>query len=145
MSLLVAGLGLGQPGALQPASLVTGSPELQLTNPPRDAAAPRQRRERPHYSCRCFPAYVKARATWDRQRGGQAVPAEAAAAEAVDAMFKSAAPPFADGIEGSGVCVHLLDPEGRDIADPIGGDLELYAACAAQIEAAVEARLDEWA
>lgn len=41
--------------------------------------------------------------------------------------------------------VHLLDPEGRDIADPIGGDLELYAACAAQIEAAVEARLDEWA
>jgi tRNA threonylcarbamoyl adenosine modification protein (Sua5/YciO/YrdC/YwlC family) len=41
--------------------------------------------------------------------------------------------------------VHLLDPDGRDIADPIGGDLETYAACAAEIEAAIEARLDEWA
>ena len=118
MSLLVAGLGLGQPGALQPASLATGSPELQLTNPPHDATAPRQRRERPHYSCRCFPAYVKARATWDRQRGGgQAVPAEAAAAEAIDATFKSAAPPFADGIGGSGLCVHLLDPDDDHTAD----------------------------
>jgi len=105
-----ADLGQGRPTALQ------FTTELQPTNPPRDDGAPRERRERPHYSCRCFPAYVKARATWDRQQGGQAVPAEAAA-QAVDAMFKSAAPPFADGIEGSGVCVHLLDPDDDHTAD----------------------------
>lgn len=39
----------------------------------------------------------------------------------------------------------LLDPQGRDIADPIGGPRAEYAAVAAQIEAAVEERLDEWA
>ena len=115
-----AGLGQGRPTALQPASLALDSMELQPTNPPRDARAPRERRERPHYSCRCFPAYVKARATWDRQQGGQAIPDEEnseAAAQAVDAMFKSAAPPFADGIEGSGVCAHMLDPDDDHTAD----------------------------
>lgn len=38
----------------------------------------------------------------------------------------------------------LLDPEGRDIADPIGGTLDDYQRCAAQIRHAIERRLDEW-
>ena len=39
----------------------------------------------------------------------------------------------------------LLDPQGRDIADPIGGPRSEYAVVAAQIEAAIEQRLAEWA
>lgn len=41
--------------------------------------------------------------------------------------------------------LHLLDPDGRDIADPIGGSAEVYVACAAQIEDCIERRLDDWA
>jgi protein-tyrosine phosphatase len=39
--------------------------------------------------------------------------------------------------------VNLVDPAGRDVADPIGGDLETYRACAGQIEAALVQRLAE--
>jgi protein-tyrosine-phosphatase/tRNA A37 threonylcarbamoyladenosine synthetase subunit TsaC/SUA5/YrdC len=39
----------------------------------------------------------------------------------------------------------LLDPKGRDIADPIGGPRSAYEATAAQIAAAIDARLSEWA
>lgn len=39
----------------------------------------------------------------------------------------------------------LLDPKGRDIADPIGGPRSEYAVVAAQIEEALALRLDEWA
>ena len=53
------------------------------------------------------------------------------------------------GLRGSGepdghelaARVHLLDPDGRDIADPFGGDAERYEAAAREIEAAVQARL----
>ncbi|MCK6448610.1 MAG: Sua5/YciO/YrdC/YwlC family protein [Planctomycetes bacterium] len=38
----------------------------------------------------------------------------------------------------------LLDPEGRDIADPIGGTREDYEHCAAAIRAALEVRADAW-
>jgi protein-tyrosine phosphatase len=55
------------------------------------------------------------------------------------AALVQALPPSRGGI------LHLLDPDGRDIADPIGGDLETYADCAAEIEAAIRARLDDWA
>lgn len=41
--------------------------------------------------------------------------------------------------------VELLDPEGRDIADPIGGDASIYRACADQIASCIEARLRDWA
>ena len=41
--------------------------------------------------------------------------------------------------------LELLDPQGRDVPDPVGGDLPIYLACADAIEAMVEARLDEWA
>ncbi len=41
--------------------------------------------------------------------------------------------------------LELLDPRGRDVLDPVGGDLPIYLACADAIEAMVEARLDEWA
>lgn len=39
----------------------------------------------------------------------------------------------------------LLDPEGRDISDPIGGPRAAYEQTAAQIERALRARLDDWA
>ncbi|MBI5434931.1 MAG: low molecular weight protein arginine phosphatase [Planctomycetes bacterium] len=38
----------------------------------------------------------------------------------------------------------LLDPEGRDIPDPIGGTREDYERCAAAIQSALEVRVDEW-
>jgi len=41
--------------------------------------------------------------------------------------------------------LELLDPEGRDIPDPIGGSAEVYRACAERIEACIEARLEDWA
>ncbi len=39
--------------------------------------------------------------------------------------------------------VHLLDPEGRDIADPLGSSQDAYNQTAAMIQAAVVQRLDE--
>jgi protein-tyrosine phosphatase len=41
--------------------------------------------------------------------------------------------------------VTLLDPEGGDISDPIGGPREEYARAAAQIRRAIEARMGDWA
>jgi protein-tyrosine-phosphatase len=40
--------------------------------------------------------------------------------------------------------VALLDPAGRDISDPYGGDLDAYRRARNRIAAAVEARLEEW-
>jgi protein-tyrosine phosphatase len=37
----------------------------------------------------------------------------------------------------------LLSPEGRDVADPIGGPLEMYERCAEQIDAALAVRARE--
>jgi len=39
----------------------------------------------------------------------------------------------------------LLDPDGEDVSDPIGGTLDDYRRCAEKIRSALEARLDEWA
>ena len=41
--------------------------------------------------------------------------------------------------------VTKIDPEGRDVADPVGGSLDDYLACAEQIDAALRVRLDGWA
>lgn len=46
---------------------------------------------------------------------------------------------------GRGPRIELLDPQGRDVPDPIGGDVEEYRRCAAAIEGALRARLDLWA
>jgi protein-tyrosine phosphatase len=46
---------------------------------------------------------------------------------------------------GRGPTIELLDPSGRDVPDPIGGDLEAYRQCAGAIEAALRARLNSWA
>lgn len=40
--------------------------------------------------------------------------------------------------------IELLDPQGRNISDPIGGPLEAYRQCAAQIEETLLERLDKW-
>lgn len=37
----------------------------------------------------------------------------------------------------------LIDPEGAEVRDPIGGDLDAYEACAAHLEAALERRIQE--
>jgi len=39
----------------------------------------------------------------------------------------------------------LLDPDGRDISDPIGGPRSAYEQTAAQIERAILKRIDDWA
>lgn len=41
--------------------------------------------------------------------------------------------------------VVLLDPAGRDVADPVGGTLDDYRRCAERIREALTKRLDEWA
>ncbi|MDD3588103.1 MAG: L-threonylcarbamoyladenylate synthase [Thermoguttaceae bacterium] len=38
--------------------------------------------------------------------------------------------------------LYLLDPEGRDIVDPLGGSVEVYQACARQINEAILKRID---
>lgn len=40
--------------------------------------------------------------------------------------------------------VELLDPDGKGLPDPIGGDLETYRRSETAIRTALEARLDEW-
>lgn len=40
--------------------------------------------------------------------------------------------------------VFVLDPEGRDLPDPIGGPQELYDRTAERIEAMLRARIEEW-
>jgi len=40
--------------------------------------------------------------------------------------------------------LELLDPSGADVADPIGGDAEVYRRCAAEIAAAVAMRARAW-
>ena len=46
---------------------------------------------------------------------------------------------------GQGPAVELLDPEGRDVSDPIGGSLADYESCASMIARAIKTRLDHWA
>jgi protein-tyrosine-phosphatase len=41
--------------------------------------------------------------------------------------------------------LELLDPRGRDIVDPIGGDRAAYEQAAREIEQAILQRLPEWA
>lgn len=40
--------------------------------------------------------------------------------------------------------VELLDPDGTDVPDPIGGSLDDYLACATRIDELIDKRLDEW-
>jgi len=79
-------------------------------------------------------------------RATQATPESVAGFDAVYCLtrghlgaLEQALPPSKAGL------LHLLDPDGRDIADPIGGDLALYRACAEQIADCIAARLDDWA
>ncbi len=60
------------------------------------------------------------------------------AAEHLDALIALLPP-------GQALHVELLDPDGRSLPDPIGGDLETYRRSAAAIAAALEARLEAWA
>ena len=40
--------------------------------------------------------------------------------------------------------VTLLDPEGQDVPDPIGGDMAVYRRCADSLARAIEVRVGEW-
>lgn len=80
-----------------------------------------------------------------RHRSRPALPEAVLALDRVYALTQS----HLDGLRlrlppGRGPRLELLDPHGRDVADPIGGGPEVYRACAAQIEAALRARLAEW-
>lgn len=55
----------------------------------------------------------------------------------VDALRQSSPPSKAHDIE-------LLDPEGLDVPDPIGGSPDEYRTCTARIRAALERRCEEW-
>jgi tRNA threonylcarbamoyl adenosine modification protein (Sua5/YciO/YrdC/YwlC family) len=41
--------------------------------------------------------------------------------------------------------LHLLDPSGHNISDPIGGSIQVYQDCADQIAACIAERMDDWA
>jgi len=41
--------------------------------------------------------------------------------------------------------IELLDPDGGDIPDPIGGGAAVYRTCAERIEECLDVRLDDWA
>ena len=60
------------------------------------------------------------------------------AASHVEALRERLPPGAADHLQ-------ILDPQGRDIPDPIGGSLEDYQRSAAQILEAIEARAADWA
>lgn len=45
---------------------------------------------------------------------------------------------------GHPVAVELLDPEGRDVPDPIGGSVDDYRRTAVAIERALKKRIEEW-
>ena len=47
-------------------------------------------------------------------------------------------------LPGIGAKAQLLDPAGDDIADPYGGDLADYRVARDGIQAAIDARVDEW-
>jgi tRNA threonylcarbamoyl adenosine modification protein (Sua5/YciO/YrdC/YwlC family) len=46
-------------------------------------------------------------------------------------------------VRSAGLPLALVDPTGREVSDPVGGDLEQYRACARHIEAALARRLTE--
>ncbi len=66
-------------------------------------------------------------------------------ADVVYAMTRRHRQAILDLLPECGDAVHLLDPGGRDIEDPIGGGPEAYRACARAIESAVEQRIKELA
>ena len=46
---------------------------------------------------------------------------------------------------GKGKHLQLLDPDGRDVIDPIGGSLSEYEDCARFIAEAIERQAVDWA
>jgi protein-tyrosine-phosphatase len=70
--------------------------------------------------------------------------AMAAEADRIYVMAASQAEVLAHMGADLGDKVALLDPAGRDIADPYGGDLDAYRRARNRIASAVEARVDEW-
>ena len=79
-------------------------------------------------------------------RSRPAIPEEIGTADRVYCMTAShvdsltlALPP------GKARHVVLLDPDGRDLPDPIGGSLADYRACAASNRTSIERHLAEWA
>ncbi len=70
-------------------------------------AAPLQGATWPTYPCRCFPAYARAQASWAGQSNFKSATEQTA--KRIDEAFKTALRPFAAGINGSGVCAHMID------------------------------------
>lgn len=64
-------------------------------------------------------------------------------ADAIFVMTRSHLAAIASNWPDAAVRAKLLSPDEMDIADPIGGSAEIYEHCAAQLDAAIAARLEE--
>ena len=97
------------------------------------SSAPRApaRRMRASCSCTAIPAEL-------RRRSWTLTPALAAQADYLMVMADSHRQALESHFPQCGTVPRLLDPEGEDIADPIGGDREVYQECAAQIRRHLE-------
>ncbi len=79
-------------------------------------------------------------------RSRPAISAEIGAADRVYCMTASHVDSLTLSLPpGKARHVILLDPDGRDLPDPIGGSLADYRACAESIRASIQRRLPEWA
>jgi protein-tyrosine phosphatase len=67
-----------------------------------------------------------------------------AEADVVLAMTRSHAAAVLDLDPGAADKVHTLDPEGRDVPDPIGMGAEVYTLTARRIAELISRRIQEW-
>ena len=75
-----------------------------------------------------------------------AIPEEVAAFDRVYCLTASHAQALVASLPpGRADAIQLLDPEGLDVPDPIGGTAEDYERCAAAISRAITARAEDWA
>ena len=71
------------------------------------------------------------------------LPAMALQADLIFAMTAELHQLLVDQVPSAESRAHLLDPDGGDLDDPYGGDLETYAQTAQRIESMLERRLEQ--
>ncbi len=79
----------------------------------------------------------------DSHRSRRMLPAMALQADLIFAMTAEHHQLLVDQVPTARSRAHLLDPDGGDLDDPYGGDLETYAQTALMIESMLERRLDQ--
>ena len=65
-------------------------------------------------------------------------------ADAIYTMTDAHARAIISGVPGARAKVHLLDPDGHDVPDPIGGPQDLYTQTAERIRTLIRMRLQEF-